>query len=257
MTPEETRQWYDLNYPPEDNMRGVDVSRWQGDINWDTMFDRGIKFATLRCTVGDYYVDTMLNIYDQQTRARRIYTNYYHVMRTQATAQKQMDWYFSNQPKRADFPICLDVEWETTGDDSYYYDPEETTERVLECVEIIKERDGRTPFLYSAVGYLETWLLPHPEILALPFFVANYGVVAPNIWLFEDYKFWQFMADGDNQGEYYGSGAHGLDVDMYNGSQEEFEKEFISIVNKLKARYYIWKQRKGFYRHGRNTREIA
>ena len=226
------------------NMLGVDVSRWQGYIDWDKMKSRGVEFAVIRNTVGDYYLDPMTNFYYQSCLKRGIYSSFYHVMRTQATAQDQMDWYFSQQPSRPDFPIILDLEWEKIAENTVFFDPERTTERFLECAEIIKVRDGRNPIMYSAPYYL--WdFVNYKELLKFPLWIAHYGVNYPgqsgsrNLLEemgFKSWAFWQCMADGDNQGEYFGSGAAGLDVNFYKGTKEEFEKKYISLPVKVKAR---------------------
>lgn len=33
-------------------VKGIDVSRWQGDVNWKTVVDRGILFAYIKATEG-------------------------------------------------------------------------------------------------------------------------------------------------------------------------------------------------------------
>ena len=90
------------------------------------------------------------------------------------------------------------------------------------------------------------------QIRSLPLWIAHYGTDEPGLWrgrqLLEelgydknDWKIWQCMADADDQGPYFGSGAHGLDVNFFNGTLKDFEKEYIHPVKKIIRRYAHWK----------------
>ena len=39
------------------NVSGIDVSRWQGEIDWGRVAAAGYHFAVIRATVGNYYTD--------------------------------------------------------------------------------------------------------------------------------------------------------------------------------------------------------
>ncbi|NIV29538.1 MAG: hypothetical protein GWN58_08520, partial [Anaerolineae bacterium] len=39
--------------PPDERARGIDVSQWQGDIDWQAVADSGVKFCFARSSVGD------------------------------------------------------------------------------------------------------------------------------------------------------------------------------------------------------------
>ena len=51
-------------------LRGIDVSYWQGAIEWDKVSAAGIDFAFVRASVGDYYTDETL--YYNITEAQRV-----------------------------------------------------------------------------------------------------------------------------------------------------------------------------------------
>jgi glycosyl hydrolase family 25 len=40
-------------------LRGVDVAEFQGDINWDRVRRAGIRFAGVKATEGEDFVDVM------------------------------------------------------------------------------------------------------------------------------------------------------------------------------------------------------
>ena len=41
---------------------GIDVSRYQGEIDWKKVAAAGYKFAVIRATVGDYYTDRRIPV---------------------------------------------------------------------------------------------------------------------------------------------------------------------------------------------------
>ncbi len=36
----------------------LDISKYQAPVDWDKMWDAGVRLVILRLTVGDYYKDT-------------------------------------------------------------------------------------------------------------------------------------------------------------------------------------------------------
>ena len=48
-----------LNHPPKDKypIRGVDVSEYQGDIDWSVLANQNIDFAFIKATEGSSYTD--------------------------------------------------------------------------------------------------------------------------------------------------------------------------------------------------------
>ena len=57
--------WYNgiliFNYPDkkEDKIKGIDVSAYQGDIDWNILSKQGIDFVFIKATEGSSYVDEM------------------------------------------------------------------------------------------------------------------------------------------------------------------------------------------------------
>ncbi len=60
---------------------GIDVSRWQGEIDWPAVADRGYKFAGIRASVGDYYTDPTFEFNFDGAITNGIIPLPYHVIR--------------------------------------------------------------------------------------------------------------------------------------------------------------------------------
>ncbi len=61
---------------------GIDVSRWQGNINWDAVAinKRNVKFVGIRATISWGYVDSWFNRNWVEAKRVGIYRSAYHVV---------------------------------------------------------------------------------------------------------------------------------------------------------------------------------
>jgi hypothetical protein len=59
---------------------GVDVSRWQGEIDWQAVKDSGIAFASVRATIGDFFTDDRFEENWQGAGDAGIFRCAYHVL---------------------------------------------------------------------------------------------------------------------------------------------------------------------------------
>jgi lysozyme len=64
-----------------DFIPGIDVSRWQGDINWTSVKNSGIQFAFAKATEGVDFVDIEYHQNMQGARAAGVYIGPYHFCR--------------------------------------------------------------------------------------------------------------------------------------------------------------------------------
>lgn len=94
---------------------GIDVSKWQGEINWDEVKKSGIQFAMLRCgygkTQGQH--DEFFEINYKNAKAAGIPVGAYHYSYAKSTgdAKKEADYCLSLlKGKTFEFPIAFDIE---------------------------------------------------------------------------------------------------------------------------------------------------
>lgn len=93
--------------------RGIDVSKWQGDINWKKVYSSGVDFAIIRSSYGKEHVDEKLAANVAGCEKYGISYGFYHY--TYATSVKEARRearFFLNTIKKykPDYPIVLDIE---------------------------------------------------------------------------------------------------------------------------------------------------
>lgn len=69
---------------------GIDVSRYQGTIDWVKVAAAGYKFAIIRATVGNYYADPTFEANWDGARAAGLQVGAYHVVRADNTTESQL-----------------------------------------------------------------------------------------------------------------------------------------------------------------------
>ena len=94
---------------------GIDISRYQGFIDWVKVAAAGYKFAIIRCSVGNYYIDPTFESNWDGARAAGLQVGAYHVVRADNSAESQVlklrGVLDGNDPKL----IVLDAEVTPTG----------------------------------------------------------------------------------------------------------------------------------------------
>lgn len=195
------------NYKTEKTKIGIDVSKWQGDIDFDVLKKAGVEFVIIRVGTGlGFGKESAEDIYFKQnienaTKAGiPVGIYYYSYATTKEEALKQAKW-VTNLLK--DYKITLPVafDWESWG---YFntlhmsiYDINEVADTFLKTV----EEAGYSSILYGSKYYLQNiWTSEEPVWLAHYTTNSNYE---------KEYKLWQLCDDGKVAGI---NGAVDIDI---------------------------------------------
>src|SRR3954447_21799703 len=93
-------------------IHGIDISKWQGNVDWASVRAAGTQFAFIKATEGGDHVDERFRTnWDGAARAG-VPRGAYHFVFWCRSAKEQMDWFkrnVANDPSA--LPPVLDVEW--------------------------------------------------------------------------------------------------------------------------------------------------
>ena len=191
---------------------GIDVSRWQGEINWGMVAAAGYRFAVIRATAGNYYTDYHFFVNWDGAREAGLLVSAYHVVAPERPADSQIERFFDTLDGRSsDLPLVLDVEL------SREVDPENIAACVQACADLTEQEDGRKPVIYTARWFWDHNVPDRPDWAEYDLWVANYGVDTPSLprgW--EEWVFWQYS----DHGQVPGIDA-ATDLNWFNGSYED------------------------------------
>lgn len=156
--------------PPNFKSHGIDISRYQGDIDWNVFFDQAdsiISFVYCKATEGISHVD---DHYVQNREALRQHNKafgVYHFFTPSLNAESQADHFLNNySPNANELPPVLDVETESVSDSKLIA-------RMKEWLEIIEDKTGKRPIIYTSYHFYNTKF--KNEFKDYQFWIANYS----------------------------------------------------------------------------------
>lgn len=153
------------NYKTEKTKIGIDVSKWQGEINWEQVKDSGVEFAIIRMGYqtdydGDYVLDPyfVANIEGAKRVGLPVGIYFYSYAKNVNQAKEQAEW-VRNNLKDYSIDIGIAFDWEswnsfnTTG--MSFYTINKVANTFLDSVIETEAEAGRRGFLYGSKTYLE------------------------------------------------------------------------------------------------------
>jgi lysozyme len=191
---------------------GIDVSRWQGEIDWSRVAVAGYRFAVIRATVGNYYTDPRFYVNWEGARDAGLLISAYHVVAPERPAGSQIERFLDVLNGRsADFPLVLDVEL------SREMGPEGITACITECADLVEREDGRKPIIYTARWFWDNNVIDSLDWSNYDLWVANYGVDSPALptgW--DRWTLWQYSDHGQVPGI-----DTATDLNWFNGTYDD------------------------------------
>ncbi len=193
---------------------GVDVSDYDGTIDWKQVAASGKQFAIIRFSDGLTYLDTQFAANWKGAKAAGLTVGAYQFFRPEddpvAPAELMLSHLESAGYAAGDIPPVVDVEV-TDGVSNAT-----VLSNVDAWLQYMKSKTGRLPVMYSSA---RVWsLIGNPNPSPLPYlWDANWGVTCPTLppeW--GRLRFWQYTDSGSVPG--IGDAA---DLDLYNGSLTE------------------------------------
>lgn len=152
-----------MKYKNDNTSIGIDVSKWQGNVNFNKVKEAGIEFVIIRIGYeydGEYHLDPKFETYMKQAKEAglKVGVYFYTYSVTKDQASKVADWIIEKlNGEKLDLPIAYDWE-EWSHFNSYGVSLHTFSNAYLEFEKIIKKH-GYEAMLYSSKYYLENvWL---------------------------------------------------------------------------------------------------
>lgn len=171
-------------------MKGIDVSRWQGNIDWKKVKADGIGFVFIKATEGVGYTDPNFAKNVQGAYNVGLDIGAYHFARftSKQDAINEAKYFVSViTGKPLNLPHVLDIE---TNDAGLSYG--ELTEAVQAFLNYVRENTKHPVMIYTYKSFLNKFKKPSD----VPFWYARYGVEKPDI----ECDYWQYTDKGKVNG---------------------------------------------------------
>jgi lysozyme len=195
--------------PSGPELEGVDVSEFQGNIDWSAVSGSGIDFAFIRVSDGTGFPDSEFEDNWAGAKAVGLRRGAYQFFRPNesAEAQAQLMVEAIGDLGPEDLPPVVDVEAQGGVSDATL------VARLGQWLTLVEQATGRRPIVYAASGFWND-IAGTAQFASYPLWVANYGVSCPSVpTTWQNFAFWQYTDSGSVPGI---SGS--VDRNIFHGS---------------------------------------
>lgn len=207
----------DAEYPEGYEIHGIDISHYQGKIDWEQLKNAMIegcpvRFVIIKSTEGASRLDDHFRENFNQVRDYGFIRGVYHFWSNKSSAREQA-YYFLDKVHltEGDLPPVLDIEHKPADKsvDDFQRD-------VLTWLHIVEDKYHAKPIIYTYYKFKEKYLSA-PVFDDYPYWIAHYYV--DKVQYQGKWKFWQHT----DAGKLLGIKGY-VDFNIYNGSFYDLRK---------------------------------
>lgn len=177
-------------------VHGIDLSRWQEEVDWPTARANGVNFAFIKATEGGDHADPGFARHWRESAAAGVPRGAYHFYYFCRSAREQAAWFIANVPKEQGMlPPVLDLEWNGASRTcTNRPTPSEVRAEAMTFLNLVGRHYGLRPIVYTTVDFWrdnELWLLDgaQPWLRAV---TRHPSEAYPG----EQWTFWQYSGTG-------------------------------------------------------------
>ncbi|MEP1208608.1 MAG: GH25 family lysozyme [Rhizobiaceae bacterium] len=206
--------------PKEFPVHGIDISRYNTDIDWRRTKKEGVAFAFIKATEGKDDVDPSFKNSWRSAKRVGIPRSAYHFYYFCATPEAQANNYIRNVPKSdSGLPPILDVEWNPDSPTCTKRPPASTVvNRLGRWLRKIEAHYGQKPIIYTTPDFYEANFASG----ALPgyqYWLRSVKAEPKYIYGKRPWVFWQYTGTGKIPGI-----KGKVDINAYRGSRADWKK---------------------------------
>jgi lysozyme len=201
-------------------VHGIDVSKYQGNIDWPAAARSGVRFAYIKATEGGDRKDDRFDENWQGARAAGIPTGAYHFYYFCRPVEDQIAWFKTHVPPARDaLPPVLDMEWNHLSPTCKKRPPAAQVQADMEVfLAEMRRFYGKSPIIYTTVDFHRDVL--HSNALGNhAFWVRSVASHPAAKYADRSWTFWQYTATGSVPG------VRGkVDRNVFAGSERQWQQ---------------------------------
>lgn len=208
---------YGVCIPVGSYLHGLDVSRHQGEINWEKLsktkdFEVPLDFIFIKATEGGDFRDENFNKNFREAKKAGFIRGVYHYYIPLTSAKKQAKFFIENvKLQSGDLPPVLDIEVK------HKQMAKEALQDSLKIwMELIENHYKVKPILYASYKF-KSKHLSHFDFEKYPYWIAHYYV--DKVKYQGEWKFWQHTDVGIVPGV-----KELVDLNVFNGTYEDLKE---------------------------------
>lgn len=196
-------------------LRGIDVSHYQSEIDWQMLKKQEIEFVYIKATEGSSYVDKKFKKNWKGVQSAGITAGAYHFFSFDSSALSQAKNFIKTVGNLSGKLVpMVDVEYyadkENNSPDEKY-----VVAQLQEFLDILEEKYGKKPIIYTTYKVYHKYI--QKEFGQYPLWIRN--VYYPPSDIDRKWQFWQYSDIGNIKGI-----KGDVDLNVFYGTMEEFEQ---------------------------------
>ena len=205
---------YGICMPAGYRVHGIDVSHYQGDIDWKMLEQTRqgqfpIQFIFMKATEGGDYTDDRFAANFDSARVHGFVRGAYHFYNPKTDANKQADFFIQSvKLEPGDLPPVLDIEKKGK-------DMKKLQADLKVWLRKVENHYGVKPIIYASYKF-KTRYLNDSVFNTYPYWIAHYYV--DSVRYEGDWRFWQHTDVGTLPGI-----DEKVDLNVFNGSKNELD----------------------------------
>jgi len=197
---------------------GVDVSHYQGEIDWKRIAEQDVDFAFIKATEGSSHLDQKFAENWKRAEASGLHAGAYHFFSFDSEGEKQAEWFIKNVGSlEGKLAPVVDVEF--YGDKEVHRPEKEQVVRELTAfLTALEEKYQVKPVIYTTYKVYRLYI--DGEFEEYPLWIRNV-YYPPDLDMKGRWEFWQYTDRAVLSG-YHGEEKY-IDLNVFKGTREELE----------------------------------
>ncbi|MGW8959967.1 glycoside hydrolase family 25 protein [Paenibacillus sp. NPDC055715] len=183
------------------DVKGIDVSHWQGDIDWNKVKSEGIQFAYLKASESSTRTDPKFSKNVDGAKKAGLSVGAYHFARPDKNSPSDEAKHFVSLLNlyHTDLLPVLDLE---SPEDPTRISASDLVQWARSFINDVKEATGREVMLYTGNWFINLYQQFNNALSDLPLWVANYSNISapPNDGGWTKWTIWQYSEKGKIDG---------------------------------------------------------
>lgn len=209
--------WIASGYP----VHGVDVSHYQGEIDWEKLQTQGIRFAFIKATEGSTHVDEYFERNWAAACNTTLYVGAYHFFSFDSEGKTQAENYISKVGDLSGRLIPV-VDIEYYGEkEANPPQKEQVIQQLRSMLSSLENEYHVKPMIYTTYKVYDGYI--KKEFEEYPLWIRNV-YYSPNMDKKNKWAFWQYSDNALLEG--YHGGEKFIDMNVFSGDETDI-KEYL------------------------------
>lgn len=200
------------------SVQGIDVSHYQGEIDWQKLQSQGIDFAYIKATEGSSWVDETFEANWEEAAKTSMKVGAYHFFSFDSEGATQAENYIHNVGTLGGKLVpVVDVEYYGNKAENPP-EKEQVISELSEMLEVLEQEYGVKPMIYTT--YVVYYKYLDGEFEEYPLWIRDV-YLTPDITMKNQWTVWQYSDTAVLNG-YHGTEKY-IDRNVFVGTVEELE----------------------------------